>query len=168
MTPLQQAAQAVIERFESVRYASVITPQVIESQMLDLSKALEAEQAQATHITPLVFGGIAARERMLRESVKNRAIEQAQAVEPAKLDKKDRCIDAFGNSMVSVGDHVESDDAIFFVGGISDGGLCSIDKTKPFSAKSGPMSKCVTQGNYAAKAAALSFVYPAPPAKAQL
>lgn len=83
--------------------------------------------------------------------------EIAQAVEPDKFGK---CIDDFGNSLVSVGDHVESSEAIFFVGAISDGGLCSIDTKKPFYAKSsGPMSKCVTQGNYAAKATALSFVY---------
>lgn len=55
MTPLQTSAQSVLDRFESVRYANLITPQVIESQMLDLSKALADEQAQtslpATHKT---------------------------------------------------------------------------------------------------------------------
>lgn len=52
MTPLQQAAQSALDRYESVRYASLITPQVIESQMLDLSKALEDEQAQAVEHKP--------------------------------------------------------------------------------------------------------------------
>lgn len=52
-TPLQQAAQSALDRYESVRYGSLITPQVIESQMLDLSKALEAEQAQA--VEPAIY-----------------------------------------------------------------------------------------------------------------
>ena len=44
------------------------------------------KKAQATPITPVVFGGIAAREKMLRESVRNRVAEQAQAVEPVAQD----------------------------------------------------------------------------------
>ena len=121
-TPLQKAAQAVIDRWDAPSWKDQPhTAEYIE----ELRKALDAEIAES--------------------------------VEPDKFGK---CIDDFGNSLVSVGDHVESSEAIFFVGAISDGGLCSIDTKKPFYAKSsGPMSKCVTQGNYAAKATALSFVY---------
>jgi hypothetical protein len=55
------------------------------------------------------------------------------------------------NNEVRVGDHVQNDHVRFFIGAISDSGLCSIDKTKPFELldKTHKMARCIEQGNYA-------------------
>ena len=46
-TALQKAAQAMIDRWESLQYASTLTPQVFEPKILKLRKALDAELVQS-------------------------------------------------------------------------------------------------------------------------
>lgn len=73
--------------------------------------------------------------------------------------KTGKCIDQFGSCIAAIGDQVENKDAVFFIGHISAGGLCSLDNTKPFFAKNkNPISRCIESGNYAANYSGLSFV----------
>ena len=51
-TALQKAAQAMIDRWESLQYASTLTPQVFEPKILKLRKALDAELAQSVEPWP--------------------------------------------------------------------------------------------------------------------
>ena len=72
----------------------------------------------------------------------------------------DYLIDERGNVLIVIGDEVENMDARFFVGAINTSQeLCSIDKTKPFSALGdSPLRNCIEQGNYSASAKTLRVI----------
>ena len=70
-------------------------------------------------------------------------------------------IDDYGNTVVAVGDEVETADVRFFVGLINDSQrLCFIDKSKPWTLKNelSPMARCIRGGDYGVTADRLTRV----------
>ena len=69
--------------------------------------------------------------------------------------------DLTGNS-IKVGDEVQNDHARFFIGAINESGLCSIDKSKPFSLldPDHKIGRCIEQGNYSVNCGGMIKVKP--------
>ncbi len=67
-----------------------------------------------------------------------------------------------GGEIFCVGDEVQDKRARFFIGKINEScGLCSIDKTRPFTrliADNEPFARAIDQGNYATNYASLTHV----------